>query len=92
MNIAQILLIAVGLSLDAFAVSVVVGVSIRGSRLAEAARAGLYFGGFQALMPLLGWLAGSSLGGRLGPLEPWLPFGILSAIGLRMIYRSLRLD
>ncbi len=92
MNIARIIILAVGLSLDAFAVAVAVGATIRGSRLFQAFRVGVYFGGFQALMPPLGWLAGAAFGRLLGPLQSWLAFAILAAVGLKMIYESFRLE
>lgn len=84
--------IALGLSMDAFAVSVAAGVAIKELRLAHALRVALFFGSFQALMPVAGWLAGGVLKGLLANTAHWAAFIILAAIGIKMIAESTRLE
>jgi putative Mn2+ efflux pump MntP len=86
-----IILIALGLSLDAFAVSIASGVAIRDLRIAHALRIALFFGTFQAIMPVIGWLAGIGLQGLISGFDHWIAFGLLGFIGCKMIYESFRL-
>jgi len=88
----MILLVALGLAMDAFAVSIASGVTIKKLRLEHAVRIALFFGGFQALMPLIGWLAGSSLSDAIVAVEHWVIFGILLFVGGKMIYESVRIS
>jgi len=92
MTLLTLLLIAVGLAMDAFAVSVASGIAIRNLRLHHALRMATAFGLFQAIMPLLGWLAGLTLRGYLAGLDHWLAFGLLTAIGIKMIYEATRIE
>ncbi len=85
-----LLLIALGLSLDAFAVSVSNGMTIRHQRTNHALRMGIFFGFFQALMPLIGWSAGVGLKEWISGVDHWVAFGLLCLIGFKMIYESLR--
>ena len=85
MPLVEVLLLAVGLSMDAFAVSVVAGLSMQRNCFAPALRRGLVFGTFQAGMPILGWLGGMSFRGILAPFDHWIAFGLLMLIGLHMI-------
>ncbi|MBN1863637.1 MAG: manganese efflux pump [Victivallales bacterium] len=85
-------LIALALSMDAFAVSIATGASIKKNRMAEALRMGLIFGVFQATMPLLGAILGKALSDILSAWGHWTAFTILSAIGLKMIYEAHFLD
>ena len=86
----EIFLIAVSLALDAFAVSVSSGISIPGFGVRQAARMGLWFGGFQFMMPLAGWLLGSSVSQYIEAVDHWVAFGLLAVIGGKMAWESLR--
>ncbi len=92
MEIITLLLIAIGLSMDAFAVSVSNGMTIRHQRTNHALRIGIAFGSFQALMPLIGWSAGLSLRDLISGVDHWIAFGLLSLIGCKMIYESTKMD
>ena len=91
MPILQIVLIAFALAMDAFAVSVAGGFAIRRVRLRHALTYGLWFGGFQALMPLLGWLGGMTLTNYISSIDHWIAFVLLSGIGGKMIYESFQI-
>jgi putative Mn2+ efflux pump MntP len=91
MDVTTILLIAVGLSMDAFAVSITSGITIKDQRLNHAFRIGLFFGSFQALMPLIGWLAGLSLRDLISGVDHWVAFGLLSLIGGKMVYEATKI-
>jgi putative Mn2+ efflux pump MntP len=82
-------LLALGLSMDAFAVSMSSGTTIRPFRLKDALNLAFFFGGFQALMPILGWLGGSAISGFISDYAPWIAFGLLVFIGGKMIYEAL---
>ena len=92
MHFAELLLIAVGLSMDAFAVSVCKGLSVKRLRPRHALLAGLYFGGFQFLMPLLGWLLGYRFEELITSVDHWIAFVLLSLIGGNMIRESFSED
>ncbi len=85
MSLWELFLIAVGLSMDAFAVSVCKGLSVRKMKLKHALLCGLYFGGFQALMPLLGYLLGTQFQGLIERIDHWIAFVLLGLIGFNMI-------
>ncbi len=85
----ELLLIALALSMDAFSVSVCKGLSLRGPEPRRALLIGLYFGGFQFLMPLLGWGLGARFEHLIRVVDHWIAFGLLSLIGLGMIRASL---
>ena len=88
MTILELLLIAVGLSMDAFAVSICKGLSVRKLELRHALLAGLYFGGFQFLMPVIGWLLGVRFEALIESIDHWIAFVLLVLIGLGMIRES----
>ncbi len=88
MDIVSIILIAVGLSMDAFAVSVTNGIIIKDLKLGHALKIGLYFGIFQALMPLAGWLAGSQFKNYITSIDHWIAFGLLVFIGGKMVWEA----
>ncbi len=88
MGLVELFLIAVGLSMDAFAVSVCKGLSVRKVQLNHLLLAGLYFGGFQFLMPVIGWLLGVRFEHLIQSVDHWIAFGLLSIIGLSMIRES----
>ena len=86
-----ILLIAVGLAMDALAVSITSGLTIKDLRISNAATIALFFGSFQTFMPLIGWLAGLSARAFITGIDHWIAFGLLSLIGCKMIFESTRL-
>ena len=88
MDILSIILIAIGLSMDAFAVSVTNGIIIKDLKVGHALKIGLYFGVFQALMPLAGWLAGSQFKDYITSFDHWIAFGLLAFIGGKMIWEA----
>lgn len=90
MSFIEIFLIGVGLSMDAFAVSVCKGLSLRKIKLSHALTAGLWFGGFQALMPILGWLFGSRFSSYIEAVDHWIVFVLLLYIGLNMIREVIK--
>ena len=85
MWILESLLLAVGLSMDAFAVSVCKGLGMKKARLKHSAICGAWFGGFQALMPLIGFLIGSLFAEAIRKFDHWIAFGLLVFIGVNML-------
>ena len=85
MGIAELFFLAVGLSMDAFAVSVCKGLASPRYQLRNSVLCGLWFGGFQALMPLLGWLVGSRFQSLITSVDHWIAFVLLALIGGNMI-------
>ncbi len=85
MQFYELFLLAVGLSMDAFAVSICKGLSVHRYQLRDSAVIGLYFGGFQAGMPLLGYLLGMSFQRYIVSIDHWVAFILLLLIGLNMI-------
>ena len=83
-------LIGVGLSMDAFAVSVCKGLSMTRVNRRHCLIIGLFFGGFQALMPFLGWLAGTAFADHVAALDHWIAFVLLAYIGGKMIFEALQ--
>ena len=81
-------LLAVSLAADAFAVAISMGLTARRASFRDALRVGLFFGGFQALMPLLGYLAGSTVSAVIKRYDHWIAFGLLAFIGGRMLWES----
>ena len=90
MSLMELFLIAVGLSMDAFAVSVCKGLSVRKATVKHALCVGLYFGGFQALMPLIGYLLGTQFESFITSVDHWIAFVLLSFIGGNMIREALK--
>lgn len=84
------ILIALGLAMDAFSVSVTHGLATKSFRPASALRPAVSFGLFQAMMPVLGWLAGVSIVQFVSGVDHWIAFGLLCLVGGRMIYESTR--
>lgn len=85
MGLAELVLLAVGLSMDAFAVSICKGLGMKKINLKVAAVLGLFFGGFQAGMPVIGWALGSQFMGIIGPIDHWIAFILLAFILLAFI-------
>ena len=89
MSFLELFLIAVGLSMDAFAVSVCKGLSVKKLNVKHALLAGLYFGGFQFLMPVIGWLLGYRFESLITAVDHWIVFIVLTLIGGNMIKESM---
>jgi putative Mn2+ efflux pump MntP len=81
---------AVGLSMDAFAVSVANGCRMKSLTLRDALRAGWWFGGFQMLMPVLGWFGGLALRDLIQSFSHWVAFGLLVVVGGKMLVEAVR--
>lgn len=93
MNFLSILMIGIGLSMDAFAVSLTMGLNTtKENKLKIAIKAGIFFGLFQGLMPLIGWLLGVKFTNSIQWIDHWIAFGLLGFIGGKMIYESLTGD
>ncbi len=88
MDLLTTLLIAVGLAMDAFAVSVAHGMSSRNLRSSAILKMAMSFGLFQAFMPVIGWLAGVSLAEVISGVDHWIAFGLLCVVGGKMIHDS----
>lgn len=86
----SILLIGVGLSMDAFAVSVTSGLTVKGFGPKHAALLGIYFGGFQFLMPLIGYLLGSTVSSFVSDYAPYISFFLLAFVGVKMLVEAIR--
>ena len=89
MSIVELLLLALGVSMDAFAVAVCKGLAMGKCRLREALIPGVWFGGFQALMPLAGWFLGSRFEKYITSIDHWIAFILLAAIGANMLREAL---
>ena len=85
MGFGELFLLAVGLSMDAFAVSVCKGLSVKKAGLKESAICGGWFGGFQGLMPLIGFFLGTLFAGAIEAFDHWVAFGLLAIIGINML-------
>ena len=88
MGLWELFLLAVGLSMDAFAVSICKGLSVAKVNVRQSVVAGLYFGVFQAVMPLVGWLLGVQFQGLIQQFDHWIAFILLALIGFNMIRES----
>ncbi|MGE4294535.1 MAG: manganese efflux pump MntP family protein [Campylobacterales bacterium] len=84
----ELILLAFALSMDAFAVAIGLGNKGRCLPLRSALKVGLFFGGFQALMPAIGFLAGLTLAGWIEAIDHWVAFVLLALIGAKMIYEA----
>lgn len=92
MGIAELFILAAGLSMDAFAVSVCKGLALRRAKIGHMLWAGLWFGGFQAAMPVIGYLLGVNFQGKIQSFDHWIAFILLSFIGANMIKEALSKD
>ncbi|WP_099204992.1 manganese efflux pump MntP [Scatolibacter rhodanostii] len=90
MKIWELFIIAVGLSMDAFAIAICKGLSVEKVSKKQQLTIGLYFGGFQALMPLLGYLLGIRFQSLIAGVDHWIAFVLLAVIGINMIYQSFK--
>lgn len=89
MSFLELLLIGIGLSMDAFAVAICRGLAMKKLNWRNAAIIAAYFGGFQALMPLVGWALGSTFAGYIQSIDHWIAFLLLTLIGGNMIREAI---
>ena len=89
MGFWELLLLAIGVSMDAFAVSVCKGLSMGKAGFRESAICGAWFGGFQALMPLIGFFLGTLFAEAIEAFDHWVAFGLLGIIGINMLKEAL---
>ena len=89
MGIWTVLLVGIGVSADAFAVSLARGLKIRQLHLSQALLIGGAFGLFQAVMPILGWLLGTAFGGLIQAFDHWVAFGLLALVGGKMLWEAV---
>ena len=92
MDFIIVIFIALALAMDSFAVSITSGVTIKKLKVGNALKIALLFGFFQGFMPVIGWLAGTSLRTFISGFDHWVAYGLLSFIGLKMIYESFKLE
>jgi len=92
MSFFEIFLIALGLSMDAFAVAVCIGIGIKKFSIGKAFIVGLYFGLFQAIMPLIGYVAATRFAEHIMQFGHWVAFGLLVILGGRMVWGSFKKD
>lgn len=89
MSLLELFLIGIGLSMDAFAVAVCRGLAMPKLNGRHTVVIALYFGGFQALMPLLGWLLGAQFAGSIQKVDHWIAFVLLALIGGNMVWEAV---
>ena len=89
MSLWELFAIAVGLSMDAFAVSICKGLSVKQVKAKHSLTCGIYFGGFQAMMPLIGYLLGVSFQAMIESVDHWIAFVLLGVIGANMVKEAL---
>ena len=92
MDILELILIAIGLGMDAFAVSICKGISMQKMNWKKAIIIGLYFGIFQALMPVIGFILGKTFENLVTSIDHWIAFGLLLIIGIKMIIDAFKED
>jgi len=92
MKLLTILFIAVGLAMDAFAVSIVTGSLYKDLQVKHALRMALFFGGFQAVMPIIGFFAGLGLKEHIAASDHWVAFALLCFVGGKMVYESFQIE
>ena len=92
MSIISIIIIALALAMDAFAVAIASGITIKNLKTKHALTIGAWFGLFQAVMPLIGWFIGLRLQNFMSDIDHWIAFSLLSLVGCKMIYESFKID
>ena len=92
MGLIEVIILAVGLAMDAFAVSVCKGLAMKKATFKNALICGIWFGGFQGLMPFIGYLLGASFAEYINVISSWIAFALLSLIGGNMIREALSKD
>lgn len=91
-DMVTVMIIAFGLAMDAFAVSVANGIKMKQNRTNSALKIAVFFGGFQAFMPLIGWSTGLGLRELISGVDHWVAFGLLFLIGSKMVYESMKTE
>ncbi len=92
MDYIYFIVVGVGLALDAFAVSITSGISIKNMKLRHALRIAIIFSVFQAMMPIIGWIIGDKARSFIVSVDHWIAFILLGIIGFKMIYEGLKID
>jgi putative Mn2+ efflux pump MntP len=92
MTLFTIIILAVALAMDAFAVSVASGMVIKNLKIRQSLIIAAWFGLFQAIMPLLGWMCGVKLHRFISEIDHWIVFGLLFFIGSKMIYEAFQVE
>lgn len=92
MSLVELFVLAVGLSMDAFAVSICKGLCVKKAGVKEGCIAGAYFGGFQALMPLIGYILGVQFKNYITSIDHWIAFILLGIIGINMVKEAREQD
>lgn len=92
MGVTELILIGIGLSMDAFAVAVCKGLNMRKVNYKQTFIIALFFGGFQAIMPLIGWVLGKQFEQYITSIDHWIAFGLLLLIGGKMIWEVFKED
>ena len=92
MGVVTLLSLAVAVSMDAFAVSICKGLALQNIKLKQYALVGLWFGGFQALMPVIGYFLGGKFMNKISSFDHWVAAGLLAIIGINMIREALSED
>ena len=92
MGFIELIILSVGLAMDAFAVAICKGLSMSKMSWKKASIIGLYFGGFQALMPLIGYLLGINFQEKITSIDHWIAFVLLGVIGINMIKEAISKD
>lgn len=92
MGLIEVIILAVGLAMDAFAVSICKGLAMKKATVKNALICGIWFGGFQGLMPFIGYLLGASFAEYISVISSWIAFALLSLIGGNMIREALSKD
>jgi putative Mn2+ efflux pump MntP len=87
-----IVLVAFALAMDSFSVSITNGLANNTFEVGDALKIGMFFGGFQALMPVVGWFAGFHVLNLISGFDHWIAFGLLAFIGCRMMYESVKAE
>lgn len=90
MGVIELLLMGVGLAMDAFAVSICKGLAMEKVNKKQCFIIALFFGGFQALMPLIGWFLGSQFAEKISSVDHWIAFILLAYIGAKMMIEAIR--
>ncbi len=90
MSFLDIFLLGVGLSMDAFAVAICKGLAMKQVNKKQMFVIALFFGGFQALMPLIGWAVGSTFAKKIVAFDHWIAFVLLSIVGGNMIADAIK--
>jgi len=90
MDAVSVILVAAALSMDAFAASLCLGISIRKAKARHILKAGIYFGFFQGIMPVIGYFPAKAFSGFIRKIDHWIAFSLLAAIGINMLVQARR--